>query len=530
MIEETPPRNDWNKQPLFPAWKWCLFTLLALFAARIALAALTPLTDPSEARYADLCMNMARSGNFVEPQLIHDGEYRTFDGKPPLYFQTGGIACKIFGVNEFSARLPALLCALLIVLMTYGTVRRLSDSASAMRAAMLCALSPFFFLFSGICLTDMTLALAVTGAIFSYLLFSASEHPADKKRYSLGFFFFLGLGMLAKGPVAIVLSGLPVFLWVLIGKRWKELSCHAWVSGSILFLAVAAPWYVIMSLRDPDFLEYFFINENFKRFLVHDYGDKFGAGREFFFGCGAVWFLAANVPAVIFAALPLLRRRKPSAGPRPGCDALLVLPALACVSIALFWSLTSRALLYYLLPTCAFASVAAVRLLERAGLFDRDFFRKFFYFLLTGLALAACAGLAVQDVFMEKLQHNSPRSAYRCALAFLRTENHAPGTKIYLIPSNPYSAEFYVGADKLVLRDKEDLWISAHNSGKHVLVIDRDSLKQLKKGEYIIEDGGRTIPPRKKLGSFGRWEVYAPVAQPGWTPPVPSEKSGEVRK
>ena len=81
--------------------------------------------------------------------------------------------------------------------------------------------------------------------------------PLPPSIYSVLFFVFIALGVLVKGPVAIVMSGLPVFFYVLINNRWKNLKYHAWVLGTIAFLAIVVPYYWIVSVKHPDFLQYF---------------------------------------------------------------------------------------------------------------------------------------------------------------------------------------------------------------------------------------------------------------------------------
>ena len=79
-----------------------LFLLAALCVLRLVLNAFVPLMDPSEARYALICKIMAESGNYLEPKLIHEGVLMNFEGKPPLCFQAGAVACRIFGVKRRS--------------------------------------------------------------------------------------------------------------------------------------------------------------------------------------------------------------------------------------------------------------------------------------------------------------------------------------------------------------------------------------------------------------------------------------------
>jgi dolichyl-phosphate-mannose--protein O-mannosyl transferase len=186
-----------------------LLVLSVLFICRAISMAQMPLTDPSEARYGNISSNMAITGNFLEPQFIYNGVFQNFEGKPPLYFQLAGIACKIFGVNEFSVRFPALLSALCILLIIFITVRRLRDEETAVIAVLFCALTPVFLVFSGACVTDLLLSLAISGAVCFYMLFSAESEKKRKKIFSMLFFSSLGVGMMVKGPVTLVLAGMP---------------------------------------------------------------------------------------------------------------------------------------------------------------------------------------------------------------------------------------------------------------------------------------------------------------------------------
>ncbi|MBP5183142.1 MAG: phospholipid carrier-dependent glycosyltransferase [Lentisphaeria bacterium] len=246
-------------RPGFSRRGFLLLLTLAL-VGRCLCMALMPIVDPSEARYAVMGRNMALSGNFMEPRFVHGGELQVFEGKPPLFFQSSGWCCRLFGVNEFSVRLPALVSGILILLCLYFCCRKLRDESTARLAVLICGATPVFYLFSGLCMTDLMLAASISIAVMGYMLFSAAEDAGGRRTGSLLFFASLGVGMMIKGPVAIVLAGLPVFLFVLINKRWKDLKHHSWICGTALFLLIALPWYWMMACRNPDFLEYFFFN------------------------------------------------------------------------------------------------------------------------------------------------------------------------------------------------------------------------------------------------------------------------------
>ena len=276
-----------------------LWLLCALVFLRLILNIVVPLMDPSEARYALICKLMTETHNFLEPKLIHDGALINFEGKPPLYFQAGAVACHIFGIDLFAVRLPSTLFAAGLLAVLYGTIRRIKDENVAQLAVLLTLGSPVFFMYAGMCMTDMALAFCVCSAVFAYMLFDHETVRRNKKLASIGFFAALALGMLVKGPVALVMAGVPIFLFVLLGNRWRDLRNHAWLLGFAVFFLIAAPWYILMQQANPDFLYYFFVNENFKRFLFREYGDQYGAGREFFRGMAFLWFLISNLPGVL---------------------------------------------------------------------------------------------------------------------------------------------------------------------------------------------------------------------------------------
>ncbi len=383
----------------------------ALALVRILVAIFTPVFDPSESRYAAMCANMAAHGDFLVPHFIHKGVFQSFDGKPPLLFQMGGIFCKMFGRTEFSVRLPSLLAAFGLLAILFSAVRRQKDVAAAGLAAGICFSSVAFYATAGLCMTDMLLTFCVSGALLLEFMFNTTP----LKRYSLGVFALLGVGMIVKGPVAIVLFGLPAFLDAWINRRWKIIARHAWILGPCVFLLIAAPWYVLMARNNPGFLDYFFVHENFLRFLVHDYGDKYGGGRETFRGMAAVWAVVVTLP---WAPLALFHVRRA----RPG------FLALGMLSITGFWCLTSRVPLTYLMPVVPlFAAWFALQ----------DLHPRVAKILpsAAGLAVLVLTGsLLVAEFTSSKL----PGRAFKASLL-----RHPEGS--FFFPQNqPYSAEFYL--------------------------------------------------------------------------------------
>ncbi len=389
----------------------------ALLAVRLAVMAVTPVFDKSESRYATLSANMARTGDFLVPHFIHEGVYQSFDGKPPLVFQLGGLFCRAFGESEFAVRLPSLLAALGVLATLFFVVRRDRDAATGWTAVAIAATSTAFFADAGFCMTDMALTFCVAGALLLERAFN--ERPT--RLLSLAIAALLGIGMLVKGPVTLVLFGLPVFVDALVNRRWRVLARHAWIPGTVLFLAIAVPWYALAEQRTPGFLNYFFVHENFLRFVTPNYGDRYGAGREFFRGMAVVWLAVVTLP---WTPLAFFRFRPAQLRARPGFT------ALAVIVLTGFWCLTSRVPLAYLMPAIPLAAAWLAERAEAATVFR----------LLPVAAGISCVvlvgGLAVGRVTSDKLSGR----LYRDAAAV-----HPPGTTFSSARPLPYSAEFYLG-------------------------------------------------------------------------------------
>ena len=309
-----------------------ILTLIVLVVVRFFIALTTPVFDTSEARYAAISANMARTNNFLVPCFTYDDVYQSFDGKPPLLFQTAGIACKVFGCREIAVRLPGLLATFLMMTFLWYTVKTLSDSRRALLAVGIGSTSVAAYALSGFCMTDALLIPCIAGAYFSYALLLKTE----QQKWSLGIFISMALGMLVKGPVAVALFVGPLLIDVWVNRRKHLLNPFHWLVGLVLFLTIAAPWFILMERQTPGFLKYFFVNENLLRFLVKNYGDKYGSGREFFRGMALVWALVVTLPWT--PALLFVDRTKRD------------IFFWGILGITGFWCLTSRIPLTYVMP------------------------------------------------------------------------------------------------------------------------------------------------------------------------------------
>jgi 4-amino-4-deoxy-L-arabinose transferase-like glycosyltransferase len=273
--------------------RWLILALIIAAFIRLATLGVYPLTDNTEARYAEVAREMLVSGNWISPQL-HGVKYWS---KPPLSIWMTAGAMRLFGINEFAARLSPFLMSLLVVWLVYALAVRQQGKEHGLVAAFVLVSSALFFISSGAVMTDAAL---VAGTTLSMAAFWGAIKGSGKQGAVWGYLFFIGLsiGLLAKGPVGAVLTFLPIGLWVLWKNRWGVLwSRIPWVSGLLLLFALTLPWYIAAEARTPGFLNYFIIGEHWKRFTQPGWaGDLYGSAHNEPRGTIWLFWLVAAFP------------------------------------------------------------------------------------------------------------------------------------------------------------------------------------------------------------------------------------------
>jgi 4-amino-4-deoxy-L-arabinose transferase-like glycosyltransferase len=227
-----------------------------------------PLIDPDEGRYAEIPREMLQRGDLITPTL----NYVKYFEKPPLLYWINAASLKLFGQNEFAARFPSALCGLMTVLVTYIIARNLYGRRAALFSALILGTSVGFVLQSRIILTDMLLTFCLTAALGSFIVAASREGRRSRPLPWYLFYLFCALATLAKGLIGIVFPAGIIFFYILLSRRWKLVSEMRLVPGLLLFLVVAAPWFVAVSLRNPEFARFFFIHEHFERFTSSVHG------------------------------------------------------------------------------------------------------------------------------------------------------------------------------------------------------------------------------------------------------------------
>jgi 4-amino-4-deoxy-L-arabinose transferase-like glycosyltransferase len=252
-----------------------IWLLGALLLVRILAMVLVPFADTTEPRYAEIARLMMTSNDWITPWFEPEVP---FWGKPPLSFWAQAISFKLFGVNEFAGRLPALLAFIATAWMVWRLASSIAGQDVAAAALVVYSGMLLTFVAAGTVMTDPYLALGTTWAMVAFYL--APKEDVWYWRY--GFFIGLAIGLLAKGPLAIVIAGAPIGMWVLVqGKLMYYLKTMPWIRGTLLMLAIALPWYVLAEVKTPGFLNYFIVGEHFMRFVDPGWmGDLYGHAHK----------------------------------------------------------------------------------------------------------------------------------------------------------------------------------------------------------------------------------------------------------
>lgn len=221
------------------------------------------LVPSDEGRYAEMAREMASTNDFITPRL---NGVKYFE-KPPLQTWINALTFKAFGLGEWQARLWTGLCGLFAIALVAYTGRRIFNVRTGLIAGAVLG-SSFYWSISGhVNSLDMGLATMMTLPLCAFLLAQQDgTDPRAQRNWMLLCWAGMALAVLSKGLIGIVLPGAVLMLYMLLQRDrnlWRRLHVG---SGMLLFLVIAAPWFVLVSIRNPEFPHFFFIHEHLQRF------------------------------------------------------------------------------------------------------------------------------------------------------------------------------------------------------------------------------------------------------------------------
>lgn len=257
-MNDTPSRLPLNR------------IVLVLLLVAFAVIWFTPLgmrhlIPSDEGRYAEMAREMFVTGDWITPR--YNG-YKYFE-KPPLQTWLNALTFAWFGIGEWQARLYTALASFAGVLLVGFTGARLFNPLSGFLAAVVLASSPYWNLMGHFNALDMGLAFWMALSLCALLL---AQRPGLRPAAVRGWMWLcwaaMAFAVLSKGLVGVILPGAVLVLYTLIARDWALWKRLYLVSGLVIFFAIATPWFVLVQQRNPEFFNFFFIVQQFRRYLT----------------------------------------------------------------------------------------------------------------------------------------------------------------------------------------------------------------------------------------------------------------------
>lgn len=313
------------------------------------------LIGADEPRYAQVAREMLDRDDWITPTLAGHAWLE----KPPLYYWQAILAYSIFEVSDAAARIPSAVDATLLVIAVYLFFRKFRCGVE-LDAALITASCAGIIAYARAASMDMGLAASFGIGMLAWWAWRESQ----SRIYLAGFYVCMGLGMLAKGPVAPLLSALIILLFAIGAHETKLVTKTLWFPGILLFCAIALPWYIAVQLRNPQFFREFILQHNLARFSTNLYHHP-----EPFWYYVPVAVLAL-VPWIVFVAAALVESvRVGWAERRPGTsDLQLQFRIFTCCWLAvpvIFFSISRSKLPGYILPAVPAGAVLLADFLLR---------------------------------------------------------------------------------------------------------------------------------------------------------------------
>ena len=337
-------------------WGWVALAVVWLITIQIR-----PMLDPDEGRYAEIPREMVTTGNWVTPRL--DG-LKYFE-KPALQYWATAALYSVVGLSNWSSRLWTVGLGFACLPLIYAWVARLYDRRAAVAAVAILAMSPYFGIVGHLDLLDASFTFWMCATVLAFTLAQSAPPRSGKERgWMLACWTAAALAVLTKGIVVFVLAGGALVAYSVAERDLRPWRRMHLVLGVPLFLALATPWFLVVSLRNSDFASFFFIHEHFARFLTKE------AQRV-----EPWWYFLALLVVGAFPWLVTLVRASFGAWRDSGLNSqfkplkfLLLFSALTLV----FFSSSSSKLATYILPMFPLlAAFTGVTVVDRPGFLSR---------------------------------------------------------------------------------------------------------------------------------------------------------------
>ena len=275
----------------------CVVVILLFFLRLDAMG----LTGPDEPRYAEVAREMLLSHDYITPRLMGQVWFE----KPVLYYWLAASAYSIWGVNETAARLPSAAAAFLLTLTLFLGTRPVLPFETRWLSSIIFATSLGTIAFSRAASTDMLLTATFSIAMILFWVTLQDQSAAPSIPRVAIAYVFLGLSVLAKGPVGVVLAAAILFSYFWISGKWAEIGKLRIPLGIAVLAAVILPWFLLCYQANGwAFIDTFLIHHNLLRFATNE----FRHARPFWFYVPVI--LGVLLPWTFLLLLPGSRSRE----------------------------------------------------------------------------------------------------------------------------------------------------------------------------------------------------------------------------
>src|SRR3990167_10418984 len=328
-----------NYLPNYFWWIDVLFLSISLGCLFFILLGTRPLFVPDEGRYAEIIREMIASGNYITPHL---NGIKYFE-KPNLYYWLGSLAVYFNGLNLWSIRSVNAFLAILGCLFTYWVASRCYDRQTGLLAAFILGTSSLYFVMAHMISLDLTISVFIAISLYAFLLAYLESMNIKRKNYLFIAAASAAFAVLTKGLIGIIFPLLIIGLWFLCIRQWqviKHLYLPFWI---VVFLLIAAPWHLLIQWYNPEFFNFYFVEQHFLRYTTNTAGHY-----------QPIWYfipilMIGFFPWVVFLPQTLIKhlltlRHKPL----NGSTEIFFLLWIFCVFI--FFSFSQSKLIPYILP------------------------------------------------------------------------------------------------------------------------------------------------------------------------------------
>lgn len=389
-----------------------------------------PLFNPDEALYAQPAQEMLQTGDFLTTTLNYVVRFT----KPPLVIWAMALSYQLMGVNEFAARFVGAACGLILVGGVYSFLCRYVSTRAGVIGALSLASAPLFVAVSREAITDMPLALFLSGSLMCFY----RAFTEQQRSFSWMGFVLIGLAVMTKGPVGALLPILIMGVYHLArGNAIQAWQFYKPLAGALIVAVIALPWFVTeIVVTKGAYFNDFILRENFQRFT--SVVDKHKGGWWYHLAAmfGGFFPWSVFVPQALFAALRpaqnitrnsrwswLFAYRQMSTR-----QDLLFFSACCAIITLLFFSASVSKLIPYTLP--AFPALAILL----AGELEQIFAEGLLTRLLPPLAVLAITygGTGVMSSFIFSKVRHVPAGMFEIAKGLLSFQCLATTTAIVL--------------------------------------------------------------------------------------------------